>query len=350
MIEKDFFVCPLCKDKLEKKEDRLLCLKCSKEYKILNSVYDFSNLELSEETKKTVEQFGKSWEMFSHIEDYHKKQFLEWIYPLKEEDFKDKVVLEAGCGKGRHSVIVSSFKVKHLFAVDLSEAIFVAEKNFFFFLEKSSPSLSTEAKINEVPKSGNLPQTPPERRGEILPITFVRSDLKKLPFGDNCFDVVFCVGVLHHIDNIEEALQELWRVLKPQGRLVLWVYGKEGNFWIIYFINPLRKFITSRIPTKLLRIFAFPLTLFLYLLLKIVYGPLTKWGKKESFLYYSSYLGSISPYPFKEIDNIVVDHLCPSIAYYLSKEDIEKITMPLNPSKFQLRWHHKNSWTCLIRK
>ena len=93
-----------------------------------------------------------------------------------------------------------------------------------------------------------------------------------------------------------------------------------------------------------------PAALFLYLILKTIYGSLTKWGKRESFLFYSSYLGSISQFPFIEIDNIVVDHLCPPIAYYLSKDELEKMVEPLKPSKTQFRWHNKNSWSVLLEK
>ncbi|MCX7829503.1 MAG: class I SAM-dependent methyltransferase [Acidobacteria bacterium] len=342
-MEKVFFVCPFCRQELRQIENVFSCLKCQKRFVKINSVYDFSNIELKEEARKTVEQFGKSWEIFSHIEDYHKKQFLEWIYPLQEEDFKDKVVLEAGCGKGRHTVIVSSFKPKHLFSVDLSEAIFIAEKAINGIFIKSEDNNKT------VSEDGAFQSTSPEKDGK-KNITLVRTDLKKLPFADEYFDLIFCVGVLHHIDNMEEALNELWRVLKPNGKLGLWVYGKEGNFWIIYFLNPIRKFITSRISANILRFFSFPLSLFLYLILKTIYGPITRWGNKDSSLYYSSYLGSISPYPFKEIENIVVDHLCPPIAHYLSRDEVEKMVTPLNPADVKYRWHHKNSWTIVLIK
>ncbi len=314
------FVCPVCKSVLKEEDNDLFCFKCKCKFKKINSVYNFSNLKLTEETQKTVKQFANSWKIFSHYEDYHEKQFLDWIFPLTKEDFKRKVVLEAGCGKGRHTKIVSSYNLEALFSVDLSEAIFLVEKL-----------------LHRELKDG-------------FPLTLVRCDLKKLPFSDNFFDLIFCIGVLHHIDSMEEALKELWRILKPGGRIVLWVYGKEGNFWIIYILNPLRKFITSRLPVNLLRILSFPLSLLLFFLLKAIYGPLTRWGKKESFLYYSSYLGAISQYPFKEIENIVVDHLCPPVAHYLSKEEIEKMVKNLNPSFFSLRWHRKNSWNILLKK
>jgi len=284
---------------------------------MVKGVADFSGGELSAEAEKTVAQFGESWKMFDQIEPYHEEQFLEWIAPLGREDFRGRTVLEAGCGKGRHTVIVSGFGPGKLVSVDLSEAVFVA-------------GMKTEGLKN---------------------LSLVRCDLKKLPLPDASFDLAFCVGVLHHLDDPAEGLKELWRLLKPGGgKCLLWVYAREGNGWIVHFLNPIRIHLTSRIPARVLRILAFPLTTFLFILLKAFYGPLSGWGKRESFLPYSSYLGSISPFPFMEIDNIVVDHLCPAVAFYLSRADIEKMFEPLDPSALEFRWHHKNSWTVLALK
>jgi SAM-dependent methyltransferase len=321
MDKRSIFKCPGCRSALEASPSGLGCPGCKKDYDLISGVFDFSKSGSTEETKKTVAQFGESWKIFDHIEPYHEKQFLDWIYPLKKEDFRGRDVLEAGCGKGRHTVIVSSFQPESLFAVDLSEAIFLTAKQL-----KSAPA------------------TP------VTPVTLVRSDLKNLPMVDDSFDLVFSVGVLHHLDKPEEGLRELWRILKPGGKLLLWVYAKEGNGWILYLVNPLRKIVTSRIPTRLLRILSIPLTAFLYLLLKILYGPFTKRGEKSSFLPYSSYLGSISPFPYREIDNIVVDHLCPPVAFYLSRPELEKMFEMLGPRTLEFRWHHKNSWTVLAQK
>jgi SAM-dependent methyltransferase len=47
-----------------------------------------------------------------------------------------------------------------------------------------------------------------------------------LPFGDNHFDIVFSHGVLHHIPDIAAAEREIFRVLKPDGQLVVMLYAK----------------------------------------------------------------------------------------------------------------------------
>ncbi len=49
------------------------------------------------------------------------------------------------------------------------------------------------------------------------PIADVKADICDLPFKDNEFDVVFCNHVLEHIPDDTKAMQELYRVLKPNG-------------------------------------------------------------------------------------------------------------------------------------
>jgi len=324
MTENPIVVCPRCRSLLVRNGEVMSCGNCGKAFPVVNGVVDFSGEEASEATRHTVKQFGESWQTFDHIEPYHEQQFLEWIAPFPKDGFTNKSVLEAGCGKGRHTINILRYAPSAMAAVDLSEAIFL-----------------TAEKIRAFEASG---------KGSPCETILIRSDLKNIPLPDSSYDVVFCVGVLHHVDRPEECLKELWRVLKPGGRAVLWVYAREGNGWIVNIVDPLRKSITSKIPARLLRILSLPLTSFLFVLLKALYGPLSGWGKRESFLPYSSYLGSISPFPFREIDNIVVDHLCPEVAYYLSKADIEEMFEPLHPSFLSLRFHHKNSWTVIAEK
>ena len=52
-------------------------------------------------------------------------------------------------------------------------------------------------------------------------IEYRREDLTALTFGDASFDAVFCIGVLMHIPEVEKALQELVRVLRPGGYLII---------------------------------------------------------------------------------------------------------------------------------
>lgn len=47
-----------------------------------------------------------------------------------------------------------------------------------------------------------------------------RADATHLPFPDNDFDIVLSFGVMHHISNWLDALEEIDRVLKPKGYFV----------------------------------------------------------------------------------------------------------------------------------
>lgn len=43
----------------------------------------------------------------------------------------------------------------------------------------------------------------------------------ELPWQDEEFDTVLLLDVLEHLDHDEECLQEVWRILRPSGRLLL---------------------------------------------------------------------------------------------------------------------------------
>ncbi len=49
------------------------------------------------------------------------------------------------------------------------------------------------------------------------PLADVKADICNLPFEDNSFDVILCNHVLEHIPDDTKAMQELYRVLKPNG-------------------------------------------------------------------------------------------------------------------------------------
>jgi SAM-dependent methyltransferase len=49
------------------------------------------------------------------------------------------------------------------------------------------------------------------------PLADVQADICNLPFKDNEFDVILCNHVLEHIPDDTKAMQELYRILKPNG-------------------------------------------------------------------------------------------------------------------------------------
>jgi SAM-dependent methyltransferase len=71
-----------------------------------------------------------------------------------------------------------------------------------------------------------------------LEVPLVFADLQRpLPFEDESFDAVLCALIGEHLDELALAIYEMYRVLKPEGRLVFSVYhpemaaaGKEAHF------------------------------------------------------------------------------------------------------------------------
>src|SRR5581483_6716498 len=58
--------------------------------------------------------------------------------------------------------------------------------------------------------------------------TFIRNDGATIPFESGTFDVVCSLGVLHHIPDPAPVVAELFRVLKPGGRLVVMLYNRDS--------------------------------------------------------------------------------------------------------------------------
>ena len=70
-----------------------------------------------------------------------------------------------------------------------------------------------------------------------LPSNVIQADATNLKFEDNTFDLVYSFGVLHHIPNIDKALSEIKRVLKPDGQVMVMVYNKDSllyGYSIVY--------------------------------------------------------------------------------------------------------------------
>jgi len=78
--------------------------------------------------------------------------------------------------------------------------------------------------------------------------TVVRGDGRNLPFPDASFDFVYSHGVLHHSDEPQQVVQEIFRVLQPGGRFNIHVYAlisyftfwtmlRQGRHWKLYIEN-----------------------------------------------------------------------------------------------------------------
>lgn len=108
-----------------------------------------------------------------------------------DEMFKDKEVIDFGCGAGGKSMYYASLGAKHVTGVDIVE-----------HYEKDSHDFAKE-------------------KGFLDKFTFKIADATKLPFDDNSFDTAIMNDFMEHVGNPEKALQEALRVIKPGGRIYL---------------------------------------------------------------------------------------------------------------------------------
>lgn len=65
----------------------------------------------------------------------------------------------------------------------------------------------------------------------------IQMDAECMEFDDNTFDFILSWGVIHHTANPERLLQEMHRVLRPEGRALIMVYHR--NFWNYYIMGAL---------------------------------------------------------------------------------------------------------------
>ena len=55
----------------------------------------------------------------------------------------------------------------------------------------------------------------------------------ELPFPDASFDLVFSHGVLHHVPDVRRAQSEIYRVLRPGGKLVIMLYARWSLNYLV---------------------------------------------------------------------------------------------------------------------
>jgi ubiquinone/menaquinone biosynthesis C-methylase UbiE len=65
-----------------------------------------------------------------------------------------------------------------------------------------------------------------------LPCEFFHGDAEALPFDDDSFDVIYSNGVIHHTPNTQRVIEQMHRVLRPGGRIIVMVYAENSwNYW-----------------------------------------------------------------------------------------------------------------------
>lgn len=292
----------------------LTCKSCLRRYPITGGIPRLVDERLSSSTDiNTGDRFADAWKEFSRLDESYKQQFFDWIFPVDEDFLHDKIVLEAGVGKGRHAQIVAESGAKMVFGIDIGNAIDVAYQNV-----------------------GHLPK-----------LHLIQSDIRRLPF-NNIFDFAFSVGVLHHMEEPQAGFSSVVDCLKPDGSICVWVYGKENNWWITNLVSPAREAFTAKLPAQALKLISTSLSVPVYLGAKLVarpYAALQNSVPALPELFYQSYLSYIARFDFTEINHIVFDHLTAPVAYYIPKMDVLDWFQQAGFPNPVIRWHNKNSWS-----
>ncbi len=76
-----------------------------------------------------------------------------------------------------------------------------------------------------------------------LEINYKRSSAEKLPFEDNSFNVVNCVDVIEHLNDVSVVIEEIKRVLKPGGIFLFDTVNKtfKSKFIMIWLLENIKK-------------------------------------------------------------------------------------------------------------
>lgn len=297
----------------ELEEGEISCAACQKVYAVHMGVPSMLSERTDVKALEVAEQFAEQWKHYNERREEYRQQFLDWISPVEPEFFQGKVVLDGGCGKGRHLLVSSQFEPELVIGVDLGEAAYVAKE-----ANRHNPH-----------------------------VEIVRGDMLNLPFKPGVIDYAYSVGVLHHLPNPQGGFEQLLKTVKPGGHISAWVYGLENNEWIVRFVDPFRTKVSARLPRPILRALSWFLAAVLYAGIHGVYKPLHR--LLPSFrLPYQDYLLYVSRFPHRELEVIVYDQLNPQIAFYLPRGEFENWFESL--SEVSVQWHNQNSWRGFAQK
>lgn len=188
------------------------------------------------------------WSLFEDDADF---LLPEWLAPTTLEDLRGRTVLEAGCGQGQHTRRIAAVAAS-VTAVDLSTAELARQRN-----------------------------------RDLDNAVFLQDDIATMDLGRE-FDVVLCVGVIHHTDDPDRTFANLYRHCRPGGRLVIWTYSAEGNGLVRHLVEPLRKLVLRRLPRRALVWLATVLTALLYLPVHTLYR-IDSFERLPYFAYFANF-------------------------------------------------------------
>ncbi|HEV2915774.1 MAG TPA: methyltransferase domain-containing protein [Pyrinomonadaceae bacterium] len=171
----------------------------------------------------TARSFGYEWQAFSEMLPDYESNFRWYFERFEAESFEGALVLDAGCGTGRHTFHMARAGASEVVAMDFSQAIEVAAYN-----NRANPNTH-----------------------------FVQADIYHPPFPPRSFDLVYSLGVLHHLPDPEKGFRTLLPLVREGGFLNIYLYWNlEGEpAWrraALRVITEARR-VTTRMPHALLK-------------------------------------------------------------------------------------------------
>lgn len=269
-------------------------------------------METSEKVQKqTIEDFGEQWQMFDDIDTgYYGEQILfdDILHPfVSEEHICGRRVADIGSGTGRIVRMLAMAQPEKIIAVEPSAAFEVLRRNTQDILER----------VDYL----NIPS-------DELPVNL---DL----------DWVVSIGVIHHIPAPEPTMRAAWSALKPGGRMVIWLYGKEGNGLYLALVQPLRS-LTKLLPASILKAVSWCLLPPLKL-----YSALCRWLPLPMRSYFLEHIQKLD---HRQLLATIYDQLNPAYAKYYTRDEAVALFEQAGFIDVQTRHRHGYSWTVCGQK
>jgi SAM-dependent methyltransferase len=246
------------------------------------------------------ERFGFEWGEYAEMRPEYEEQFRRWTAPLVPNDWHGKRFLDVGCGMGRNSYWPASYGASGGIAIDVDQR-----------------SLASARKT----------------LGRFEHIRVEHRSAYEIQL-ENEVDIAFSIGVIHHLEHPEKALEGMVHAVKPGGRVLIWVYGLENNEWIVRFLDPLRKAMFSRLPIGLVHHLSIYPSAILWLMLRLGIGRI-------------AYFKLLRSFTFRHLRSIVFDQMLPKIAHYWPRETVERLLRDRGLIDVTITWVNQMSWTAI---
>jgi len=249
------------------------------------------------------DRFGYEWHNYPDLRPEYEEQFRRWTAHLEPEDWRGMTFLDVGCGMGRNSYWPMAYGAAGGLAIDIDDRSLAAA------------------------------------RRTLAPFPSMRIE-KQSAYDIGCedeFDVVFSIGVIHHLQYPERALASMAKATKPGGRVMIWVYGFENNWWIVTLLDPVRKALFSRLPIGFVHHLALYPTAMLWLLLRLGFGNI-------------AYFRLLRRFGFRHLRPIVFDQMLPKIAHYWPRATVKRMMREQGLLDVRLIWVNQVSWSAIGTK